>query len=154
MAKKSINLVAQITCVMTEFVSEVKTLPFSERKIYEVLSDLSNLERVRDRISHDKVKDFSFDTDSCSFFINPVGKIRFYIVDREPYKTIKFAVDQVPIGVNMWIQLKESEPGVTKMKLTVRAELNPFLKPMLSKPLQEGVNKVADILADVPYNEI
>jgi hypothetical protein len=40
------------------------------------------------------------------------------------------------------------------MKLTIKAKLNPFLKPMLSKPLQEGINKIADILAAVPYNEL
>jgi len=139
---------------MTEFTSEVKTIPYSEAKVYEMLSDLNNLEKMKDQIPQDKVKDFSFDADSCSFSVSPVGKIRFHVVDREPFKTIKFAVDQAPIDVNMWIQLKEVEPGVTKMKLTLKADLNPFLKPMLSKPLQDGVNKVADVLAVVPYNEI
>ncbi|MDL2322942.1 SRPBCC family protein [Bacteroidales bacterium OttesenSCG-928-A17] len=139
---------------MTEFTSEIKTVPYPETKVYEVLSDLSNLEKMRDKIPQEKIKDFSFDTDSCSFSVNPVGKVRFNIVEREPSKTIKFAVDQAPIDVNMWIQLKETEPGVTKMKLTVKAGLNPFLKPMLSKPLQDGINKIADVLANVPYNEI
>ena len=139
---------------MTEFTSEIKTIPYSEAKVFEVLSDMSNLERFREKIPEDKIKDFSFDTDSCSFSVNPVGKVHFRIIEREPFKTIKLTVDQVPLDVNMWIQLKETEPGVTKMKLTVKAALNPFLKPMLSKPLQDGVNKVADVLATVPYNEI
>ena len=139
---------------MTEFTSEIKTIPYSEEKIYEVLSDLSNLEKVKDKIPQEKISDFSFDTDSCSFSVNPIGKIKFLIVDREPFKAIKFEVAQVPIDVNMWIQLKETEPGVTKMKLTMKAALNPFLKPMLSKPLQDGINKAADMLAQVPYNEI
>lgn len=139
---------------MTEFTSEIKIIPYSAEKIYEVLSDLNNLEKVKDKIPNDKVKDFSFDADSCSFTVNPVGKIRFHVVDREPFKTIKFEVDQAPIDVNIWIQLVEIEPGVTKMKLTLKAALNPFLKPMLSKPIQDGINKVADILAALPYNEI
>jgi hypothetical protein len=139
---------------MTDFTSEIKTIPYSEAKIYEVLSDLNNLEKIKDRIPQDKVKDFSFDADSCSFSVNPVGKVRFHIVEKEPFKTIKFAADQVPIEVNMWVQLKEVEPGVTKMKLTLKAGLNPFLKPMLSKPLQDGLNKAADTLAAIPYNEM
>jgi hypothetical protein len=56
--------------------------------------------------------------------------------------------------ITLWIQLKETQENETKMKLTLRADLNPFLKPMLSKPLQEGVNKVADMLATIPYNQL
>jgi hypothetical protein len=139
---------------MTEFTSEIKTLPYSELTVYAVLSDLSNLEMMGDRIPKDKIKDFSFDHDSCSFSVSPVGKVRFHIVDREPPKTIKFSADQSPIEVNMWIQLVAVNPDNTKMKLTVKADLNPFIKPMLSKPLQDGINKIADILAVIPYDEI
>jgi hypothetical protein len=139
---------------MTEFVSEIKTLPYSEQAVYETLSDLNNLKRLKDKLPDDKIEDFSFDRDSCSFSVSPVGKIRFSIVEREPAKTIKFAADQSPVAVNFWIQLKEVNPDDTRMKLTVKADLNPFIKPMLSKPLQEGINKIADVLAAINYNEI
>ena len=46
---------------MTEFVSEIKTIPYNEDRVYAMLSDLSNLERVKDRIPQDKIKDFEFD---------------------------------------------------------------------------------------------
>jgi carbon monoxide dehydrogenase subunit G len=138
---------------MTEFVSQTKTLPYNEEEVYTVLSDLSNLERVKEKIPADKIQDVTFDRDSCSFSINPVGKVRFSIVDREPFKTIKFTADESPVEVSLWIQLKQIEENDTKMKVTVRAELNPFLKPMLSKPLQEGVDKIADVLAAIQYNE-
>ena len=38
-----------------------------------------------------------------------------------------------------------------KMKVTVGAELNPFIKSMVEKPLQDGVEKIADALAQVKY---
>ena len=34
-----------------------------------------------------------------------------------------------------------------------RADLNPFLKPMVSKPMQEAVEKISEILARLPYEE-
>ncbi len=136
---------------MTEFVSEIKTIPYDQENVYRVLSDLTNLERVKDRIPQDKVSDFKFDADSCSFSVNPVGNVKFSIIERDPCKTIKFAADNAPIEVFMWIQLKETGEMETKMKLTVKAQLNPFLKPMISKPLQEGIDKIADILANIPY---
>jgi len=139
---------------MTEFISEIKTIPYRNEIVYETLADMNNLEKLKNRIPSDKVEDFTFDSDSCSFSISPVGKVRFYIVDREPSKTIKFAVDQAPVDANMWIQLKETGERETKMKLTIKAELNPFIKPMVSKPLQEGINQIADILANIPYETL
>jgi len=136
---------------MTEFVSEIKTIPYNEIDIFEMLSDLSNLERMKDKIPQEKISDFTFDKDSCSFSVNPVGKIKFSIIEREPNKTIKFKADESPIDVTMWIQLKQADENDTKMKLTIKAELNPFIKPMVSKPIQEGINKVADVLAAIPY---
>jgi hypothetical protein len=137
---------------MAEFTSDVKTISFPQEKIYAVLSDMANLEKVKNRIPEDKITDFSFDSDSCSFSVNPVGKIRFSIIEREPSKTIKLTTDRSPVEVTLWIQLKEALENETKMKLTLRADLNPFLKPMLSKPLQEGINKIADVLATIPYD--
>lgn len=139
---------------MTEFTSEIKQLPYSEASIFEVLSNLNNLEKIRDQIPQDKIKDFSFDGDSCTFSVSPVGNVRFSVVEREPNKTIKFTADQSPIEVDLWIQLKEVNARDTRMKITVKAELNPFLKPMLSGPFQKGVDKVADVLAAVPYEAL
>lgn len=136
---------------MTEFVSEIKQIPQNDERIYAMLSDLSNLERIKDRIPQDKIKDFEFDSDSCSFSVSPVGKITFQIVDREPCKTIKFQTTNSPVPLFLWIQLKQVQEMDTRMRLTVRAELNSFLKPMVSKPLQEALDKISTVLASLPY---
>ncbi|GHS96726.1 polyketide cyclase [Bacteroidia bacterium] len=139
---------------MTEFTSEIKTIPHNQQTVYEVLSDMDNLEKIKDKIPTGKVQDFAFDRDSCSFFVSPIGKLKISIIDREPPKTIKFAADQAPVDVNMWIQLVPITENETKMKLTVKANLNPFLKPMFSKPLQEGIDKIATILTALPYETL
>ena len=117
-----------------EFVSEVKQIPHNDERIFTMLSDLSNLERIKDRIPQDKIKNFEFDSDTCSFAVDPVGKITFQIVEREPNK-----------------QLKQVAEDDTRLKITVRADLNPFLKPMVSKPLQEAVDKISTVIASLPY---
>lgn len=136
---------------MTEFVSEIKTIPQNDDRIFNMLSDLSNLERIKDRIPQDKIKNFEFDSDSCSFAVDPVGSITFQIVNREPNKTIKYQTTNSPVPLFLWIQLKQVADMDTKLKITVRADLNPFLKPMVSKPLQEAVDKMSTIIASLPY---
>jgi carbon monoxide dehydrogenase subunit G len=138
---------------MTEFTSDIKTIPYSDECIFAMLSDLTNLERVKNRIPDDKIKNFTFDRDSCSMEINPVGKVVFTIVDREPNKTVKFEASNLPVPLNLWIQLKSEGPEITKMKMTARTNLNPFLKPMVSKPIQDALDKISDIIASLPYEE-
>ena len=136
---------------MADFVSEVKMIPQNDERIFAMLSDLSNLERIKDRIPQDQIKDLEFDSDSCSFSVSPVGKITFRIVNREPNKTVNFETSNSPLPLFLWIQLKQVGEMDTRMRLTARAELNPIIKPMVSKPLQEAVDRISEALASLPY---
>lgn len=136
---------------MSQFESSVKQIPFSQERVYAKLYDLSNLESMKDRIPQDKVKDISFDSDTLTFSVDPVGKITLQVIEREPFKCIKFETTQSPLPFNLWIQLvPDSEQGC-KMKLTIRVDINPFMKAMVQKPLQEGIEKMADMLAMIQY---
>ena len=136
---------------MSQFESSVKQIPFSQERVYAKSSDLSNLESMKDRIPQDKVKDISSDSDTLTFSVDPVGKITLQVIEREPFKCIKFETTQSPLPFNLWIQLvPDSEQGC-KMKLTIRVDINPFMKAMVQKPLQEGIEKMADMLAMIQY---
>lgn len=136
---------------MTKFESEIKTIHRDSATIFNKLSDLSNLEQIKDQIPQDKLKDVEFDTDSLRFSVDPVGKIGLRIIEREPHKTIKFQSEKAPIDFFVWIQLKEAGDNDTKMKITLQAELNIFIKGMVSKPLQEAVDKLADMISSFPF---
>lgn len=136
---------------MTKFESGVKVIPASQEAVYEKLSDLNNLEKIKDRLPEDKVKNLSFDAESLSIDVNPVGKIVLQIVEKEPCKCIKFGTTTSPLPFNLWIQIVPTADNECKMKLTIGIEINPFMKAMVQKPLQEGLEKMADMLAIIPY---
>jgi len=139
---------------MTEFVSEIKTIPHTLENVYRVLSDLSKLEMVKDKIPTDKIKDFTFDTDSCSFKIDPIGYVKFVVVEREPNKLVKFKSEDLPFEVFLWLQLVSKDENDTKMRLTVKADVNAVIKSMVSKPMRDAVDKVSDALSLLPYDII
>lgn len=136
---------------MTKFESSVKTISASQEAVYAKLSDLNNLEKFKDSMPEDKVKNLSFDSESLTIEVAPVGKITLNIVEREPSKCIKFATTTSPLPFNLWIQIVAVSETECKMKLTIGIELNPFMKGMVQKPLQEGLEKMADMLSVIPY---
>ena len=117
---------------MTQFESSIKIIPANIEIIFNTISDLKNLE-------------------SCSFSINPVGSLGLRIIEREPYKTIKFETEKSPVPLFLWIQLLPVTDQETKIKITCRAELNMLIKGMVSKPLQDGIEKLADMLTTITY---
>ena len=135
---------------MATFESSVRQIPHSQQAVYNMLSDLSNIDRVKDRIPADKLNDLTFDADSMSIS-TPMGAVKLKIVDREEPKCIKFDTEQSPLPFNFWIQILPVTDTTCKMKLTIKAELNPFIKGMVSKPLQEGIEKIADALQMINY---
>ncbi len=139
---------------MTEFVSDIKTIPHNEEDVFRVLSDLNKLELVKDQIPQDKIKDFKFDSDTCSFNISPVGEVKFRIIEREANKLVKFKSEDFPFETFLWIQLVQKSENDTKMKITIRSEVNSIMKGMISKPLKEGLDKVSDLIASLPYDKI
>ena len=141
---------------MVQFESSVKHVPYTQERVYTKLADLNNLASVRERLDElkskfpGKVEDLSFDQDSLTLKVQGIS-LTLRIIEREPMKCIKFEGDRTPLPMNLWIQVLPVSDAEAKMKVTIRAEVNAFMKAMVSKPLQEGVEKLADMLALIPY---
>ena len=136
----------------TKFESSVREIPYAQQNVYDMLSDLNNLQRVRDRVPDDKLNGLTFDSDTVSMNVQPVGTISMRIIDREEPKCIKFETVSSPRPFNFWIQMLPVTETTSKMRLTIKAELNPFIKGMVAKPLQEALEKIADAMAMMNYN--
>ena len=139
---------------MTEYISEVKKIPHGDVNVFRVLSDLRNLEQVEEFLPSDKIKDFSFDADTVTFRVDPVGKVTFAVVDREPNKLVKFKSQKLPFDILLWIQLVSKSDTDTRVRVTVKADLNPFIKGMVDKPMREVVEKLSDALTRLPYDQL
>lgn len=141
---------------MAQYESSIKHIPYSQEQVYNKLSDLNNLNSVRDRLDlikdklDGKLEDMTFDSDSLTLKVQGFN-LTLRIIEREPLKCIKFEGDRTPIPLNLWIQILPEGMDNAKMKVTIRAEVNMFMKAMVAKPLQEGVEKLADMLSMIPY---
>ncbi len=135
----------------SKFESSVRQIPYSQTTVYNALSNLSNLEKVKDKLPAEQIESLSFDNDSISISAGAVGSIKMRIIERTEPNTIKFKSEDSPMPFNLWIQLLPTSENACKMKLTIKAEISMFLKPMVKKPLTEGIEKIADLLQHIPY---
>ena len=136
---------------MSKFASKIKQVPYSQKSVFDMLSDLNNIERVRDRIPEDKIKDLEFDSDSVSIS-SPMGPVTLRVVERDEPKCIKFETEKSPVPMNLWIQMLPTSETESKLKVTISADLPFFMAAMAKKPLEEGVEKIAEALAMIPYD--
>jgi len=161
---------------MSKYESGIKLINATVEQVYAKLSNLENLRPILDNAQSneavkaqmeaagqdpsqlEKLKDVRLTADSIAIPAPMVGEISLRIIEREENKTVKFETEQSPICANMWIQVlptsevitAEGLPG-TKMRLTLKADLNPMLKMMIGNKLEQGIDKFADMLAMLPY---
>ena len=135
---------------MTTIESSIRQIDYPQQAVYNMLSDLNNISKVKDKLPEDKIKDLQFDSDSITVS-SPMGAVTMVIVDREEPKMIKFETKQSPVPFNFWVQVLPVTPTTSKMKLTIKADVNPFVGGMVKKPLQEGIERIADALQMISY---
>lgn len=151
---------------LSKFESQVKHIPQDVQAVYGRFADLRNLqslkgmfddpavaEKMAEQLSADKLAEVKKQMENVAFeqdsirISSPVGELTLQIVEREEPKCIKFASVGAPLQLYLWIQLLPCGEAETKMRVTVGAEVNIFMKGMVSKPLQQAADGLADVLA-------
>ena len=152
---------------MAKYESQIKQVPYSQSAVYAKLSDLTNLAVIKERIDDpnvqakipaDKIEEvrnavnqMEFTTDTVSAPAGPIGTIAVQIVDREPEKCVKFTSTNSPVSFKLWVQVLPTGDTSSKLKVTIDADLNFFMKQVVGSHLEKGVDKFADMLAMIPY---
>jgi hypothetical protein len=140
---------------MTTYQSDIKTISSSEEVVFGMLSDLNNLGKLGDIDKlQGKFRVVEYNTDSCLLELSQFGKVGFRIVDKTPYKSIRFETSYLPVEVNAEIKLDELSTNQTQMQLLLHANLPSVLKMMLNKQLEQGINVLADLFEKLLNNKL
>lgn len=125
---------------MSSYESRIGKINSGSREIFSFITDMRNLSRF---LPSDVIENWEASADECSFEVSPVGKSKVSIVRKDRYETVKYT----GYGLNnteffLWIQLKEREEKDTRVKITIKADLNPGLKMIASKPIKQFLDKL------------
>ena len=138
-----------------KYESKIGTIPANDKKVFEVLSNLENLNYFKNTIPEDKIKDLEIFPDRVRFKIDSLAqKLAIVIVDKEEDKMIKCGAENIPIPLNIWIQLKYIYEQETKVRITIKTDMPIMFKMMFDKKMQLGLDQAVDMLCQVPYHTL
>jgi carbon monoxide dehydrogenase subunit G len=127
--------------------SKTVRLKESREKVFHFLSDFRNFEKL---IPQDRVGNWTATEDTCSFNIQGMADIGMKIMKRDMPSIINIeSHGKNPFSFTLNVYLDELSQNETDANLVFDAEVNPFLKMMVEKPLTNFFNMLADKLGQI-----
>ncbi len=137
---------------MIKIESKIGKITSSDETAYNFLSRFDNFQKF---IPEDKIQNWEASEDHCHFTIEGIGETGMKIIEKEPFTLIKIAgEDSSKIDFNFWIQLKQVAEDDTRIKLTIKANINPMFQVVVKKPLQNFVDTLVEHLEKLDFSSV
>ena len=158
---------------MTKYESQIYTVNATQQHAYERMANLKNFEALRQimeqpefverlmanvpaehagKVTPEKIEEVRrqfenvvFSEDAVSFD-SKLGLITLAITEREEPKLVKLQGVGTPIDVTLWVRLLPLGAYQSKMKVTIGADVNFFIRKMVEKYLKQAPDGIASFL--------
>jgi len=131
---------------MTEFKSETRSIQQNDLVVYNFLEDFNNFEKLMP----EQVINWQSTKDNCSFTIKGMADLAMRIDHKEEPGLIKYASEgKSPFDFDLRFTMTASQEDICQVEAVFAAELNPMIKMVASRPLQNFVNLLVDKLKEL-----
>lgn len=119
---------------MTKIESKKSEIRATKEDVFNFLIDFNNYEVL---MPSDKVEKWTSDSETCTFAIKGLAKIGMKQVSNTPYSHIEIVSNgKNPFDFKLKVELTDTNnPQTTNAQMVFEADINPFIKMMVSKPL-------------------
>ena len=122
---------------MTRIESDSVAVSKSANDIYAFLSNFNNFEKLMP----EQVTNWKSTEEECSFTIAGMASLGMKILEKRVPEFIKVARNgSAPFDFTLDVNIKSVSETSCEVKLAFDADLNPMLKMMATKPLQNFLN--------------
>jgi hypothetical protein len=117
---------------------------------------MENLALLKEYFPTDQPLDFLFDRESVSFSTSSTGKICVRLAEKENPRLICWKIEHAYLhaDLNLELLVVDGRDDETQAEIVIRAEIPPFLRSMLAKPMGEALRRVMNILVSLPYEKL
>lgn len=125
--------------------SKTVRIKASQSEIFKYVSDLNNFKEL---LPMDKISDWESNEDFCSFKIKGTATIDLHKDQvEEPSKIGLKGGEKSPFPLSIDIYMDDAD-GETEVYQKINADVNPFLKMMVEKPLTNLFDFIAERLQE------
>ncbi|MCL4281063.1 MAG: hypothetical protein KJZ58_02255 [Flavobacteriales bacterium] len=126
---------------MTRIQSKNVRINRTAEELYRFLQDMNNFQPL---LPQDRISDWQCDGRSCSFKVQGAATIGLELVGGTPNNLVRMkSTERSPFPFTLDVHLKD-EDGATEAYQLFEADINPFLKMMVEKPLKNLFDHIAD----------
>jgi carbon monoxide dehydrogenase subunit G len=126
---------------MTRIESKQVRIARPVEEVYAFLQDMNNFQQL---LPQDRISDWQCDGRSCSFKVQGAATIGLQLNGGTPGSLVKMtSTERAPFPFTLDVHLKE-EDGATDAFQIFEADINPFLKMLVEKPLKNLFDHIAD----------
>lgn len=126
---------------MTHLESKRVDIAKPASELYAFLQDMNNFQQL---LPEGRISEWKSDGTSCSFKVQGAATIGLQLDGGTPPGLLKLkATERSPFPFSLDVHLLEAN-GVTTAYQVFEADLNPFIKMMVEKPLQNLFDHIAD----------
>ena len=120
------------------------------KNLYEFLIDFKNFNAI---LPHDKVSDFMFSENECSFNIKGITPMTIKIIEKTENQFILFSSDGLAkFNFKLHVFFIGNAIQIGQSKIDLIGDLNPFIKSMAEKSLQNLINTMSLKLSELEIN--
>lgn len=131
---------------MTRIESKSVTLNKEASSVFNYITNMNNFEHL---LPIDKISNWESEEKSCSFKIQGSAHIGLDLASATPNNEIIIkSSPKTPFPFTLSISIKEDD-GSTTVSQVCEADINPFLKMMVEKPLRNLFDYIADRLLKI-----
>jgi len=130
---------------MTEFKSKTLEIANQAKSIYSFLDDFNNFEKLLP----EQVTNWQSTKDNCSFTIQGMANLKLSKGAKTEFNYISYnGEEKSPFELSLHLYLNEKSETKTQCQVIFKADLNPMLKMMASRPLKNLVDIIIDKLTE------
>jgi carbon monoxide dehydrogenase subunit G len=127
---------------ISEFESRTGQVSCNQKVAFGFFSDIRNFNRF---IQTGVIHDWHSDAESCTFEVSQLGKVQLRIIEKEPFGRVVFSGDALQQNeFTITLNIKENGNDNSKVKVDLKAELNPLLKMVIARPIEIFLEKLID----------
>lgn len=128
---------------LTTFESRKGDLTCTQSELFDFITDIRNFKQFIPAGA--SINDLHIDSESCSFSISSMGNVTLNLFEKKPFDKVVYNGTLFQSNsFSLVIDIRENMTGKAEVHLIVASQLNPLMKMVAAKPIENFLGKMIE----------